>query len=72
MAVYFRNDPMNFGPRQHPVISPAELVSMAKIGEWDTSKKTNGFNKEDKVACEWAFLSAMLTLQAFDHLLSRK
>lgn len=38
LAVYFRNDSMNFGPRKHPVVDPAELVGMAKIGEWDTSK----------------------------------
>lgn len=28
-----------------------------------TNKKTNAFNKSDKEACEWAFLSAMLQLQ---------
>lgn len=38
MAVYFRNDPMNFGMRQHPIVNPADLVAMAKIGEWDVSK----------------------------------
>ena len=38
LAVYFRNDPMNFGPRKHPIVNPAELVGMAKIGEWNTSK----------------------------------
>lgn len=38
LAVYFRNDPMNFGPRKHPVVDPAELVGMAKIAEWDISK----------------------------------
>jgi len=34
------------------------------IGRWSTSKKTNSFGKSDKTACEWAFLSAMITLQA--------
>jgi len=29
-----------------------------------TNKKTNFFNKTDKEGCEWAFLSAILTLQA--------
>jgi uncharacterized protein YbjQ (UPF0145 family) len=28
-----------------------------------SNKKTNAFNKTDKRACEWAFLSAMLSLQ---------
>jgi hypothetical protein len=31
IAIYFRNDPMNFGPREHPQISPAELVGMKKL-----------------------------------------
>ncbi|MGP1716142.1 MAG: excinuclease ABC subunit A [Methylophilus sp.] len=34
-----------------------------EFGEWKTNKKTNGFNKSDQVACEWAFLSAVLELQ---------
>lgn len=34
-----------------------------EFGEWKTNKKTNGFNKSDKEACEWAFLSAALELQ---------
>lgn len=33
------------------------------LGEWKTNKKTNGFNKSDKEACEWTFLSAVLELQ---------
>jgi uncharacterized protein YbjQ (UPF0145 family) len=33
------------------------------MGEWKTNKKTNAFNKSDKEACEWAFLSAVLELQ---------
>ncbi|MGE5386495.1 MAG: excinuclease ABC subunit A [Betaproteobacteria bacterium] len=33
------------------------------FGEWKTNKKTNGFNKGDKEACEWTFLSALLELQ---------
>ncbi len=32
------------------------------LGEWVTNKKTNGFAKDDKKACEHAFLSAMLEL----------
>lgn len=31
MAVYFRNDPMNFGPRALTAVNPAELVGMARL-----------------------------------------
>lgn len=34
------------------------------IGETRTNKKTNSFNKTDKQACEWAFLGAVMALQA--------
>jgi uncharacterized protein YbjQ (UPF0145 family) len=34
-----------------------------ELGEWKTNKKTNGFNKSAKEACEWTFLSAVLELQ---------
>lgn len=34
-----------------------------ELGEWKTNKKTNSFNKSDKEACEWVFLSAVLELQ---------
>lgn len=33
------------------------------FGTFKTNKKTNAFNKSDKEACEWVFLSAMITLQ---------
>jgi uncharacterized protein YbjQ (UPF0145 family) len=33
------------------------------ILETRTNKKTNGANKSDKEACEWAFLSAMKALK---------
>jgi uncharacterized protein YbjQ (UPF0145 family) len=33
------------------------------FGEFTTSKKTNAFNKTDKAACQWAFLSAMVSLK---------
>lgn len=33
------------------------------ISEDFTNKKTNAFNKSDKDACEWVFLSAMLQLR---------
>ncbi|MCZ4304907.1 excinuclease ATPase subunit [Zoogloeaceae bacterium G21618-S1] len=45
-----------FGTQKHPKV-------VKRFGEWGTNKKTNAFGKDDKVACEWAFLSAMLSLQ---------
>lgn len=45
-----------FGKQKTPKIAQ-------KLGEWKTNKKTNGFNKSDKEACEWVFLSAALELQ---------
>ena len=45
-----------FGNQKHPEVAK-------DLGEWRTNKKTNGFNKSDKDACEWAFLSAVLELQ---------
>ena len=34
-----------------------------KLGTFTSNKKTNGFNKSDMEACNWAFLSAMMSLQ---------
>ena len=34
------------------------------MGEFSTNKKTNAFNKSDKEACQWVFLSAMLALKS--------
>lgn len=45
-----------FGNQKHPSV-------VKDFGEWKTNKKTNGFNKSDKEACEWVFLSAVLELQ---------
>ena len=45
-----------FGKQKHPSVAK-------KFGEFMSNKKTNAFNKTDKRACEWAFLSAMLSLQ---------
>lgn len=47
---------MYFGNQNHPSVAKT-------LGEWKTNKKTNGFGKSDKTACEWAFLSAVLELQ---------
>ncbi|WP_341502061.1 excinuclease ABC subunit A [Gallaecimonas sp. GXIMD4217] len=33
------------------------------FGEYRTNKKTNAFNKSDKEACQWVFLSAMKSLK---------
>lgn len=45
-----------FGSQQHP--TPASTY-----GAYTANKKTNFANKSDKEGCEWAFLSAMLSLQ---------
>lgn len=45
-----------FGNQKHPKIQRS-------FGKFSTSKKTNAFNKSDKQACEWAFLSAVIQLQ---------
>jgi len=45
-----------FGEQPHPPISES-------FGTFTSNKKTNAFAKKDKTACEWAFLSAMLSFQ---------
>jgi hypothetical protein len=45
-----------WGPQQHP---KAQQV----VGSITSNKKTNAFNKTDKGACDWTFLSAVLALQ---------
>ena len=38
--------------------------SVVKVfGTWPTQKKTNAFNKTDEFACQWALLSALLSLK---------
>lgn len=34
-----------------------------RFGSWPTQKKTNAFNKTDEFACQWALLSALLSLK---------
>ena len=46
-----------FGDAKHPAIDKDR-------GVYTSNKKTNAFNKTDKEACEWAFLSAMISLQS--------
>jgi len=45
-----------FGSGVHPAVATS-------FGVYTSNKKTNGTNKTDKEACEWAFLSAMLSFQ---------
>jgi hypothetical protein len=44
-----------FGTQKYP-------TPTTKLGETRTNKKTNFFNKTDIEGCEWAFLSAMISL----------
>ncbi|MDP2432556.1 MAG: excinuclease ABC subunit A [Pseudomonadota bacterium] len=45
-----------FAGQPHPTV-------VKSLGTWPTNKKTNAFGKSDTEACNWVFLSAMLTLQ---------
>ncbi len=45
-----------FGDAKHRTV-------VKKFGEWPTQKKTNAFNKTDEYACQWALLSALLSLK---------
>lgn len=45
-----------FAGQPHPTV-------IKELGTWPTNKKTNAFGKSDVEACNWVFLSAMLTLQ---------
>jgi hypothetical protein len=45
-----------FGTQGHNAVT-------SNFGEFMSNKKTNAFNKTDKEACQWVFLSAMLTFQ---------
>ena len=45
-----------FGNQEHGQI-------VKNLGEFRTNKKTNAFNKSDKEACQWVFLSALLSLK---------
>ena len=45
-----------FGDQKHGNVTK-------KFGEFRTNKKTNAFNKSDKEACQWVFLSALLSLK---------
>ena len=45
-----------FGDAAHPAVERS-------FGTFTSNKKTNAVGKSDKMACEWAFLSAMLSFQ---------
>jgi hypothetical protein len=45
-----------FGDQEHPAVDENH-------GEYTSNKKTNAFGKSDLKACQWAFLSAMISLQ---------
>jgi hypothetical protein len=45
-----------FGDQKHP-------AAKTTLGTYTANKKTNFANKSDKEGCEWAFLSAMLSLK---------
>jgi uncharacterized protein YbjQ (UPF0145 family) len=46
-----------FGDQPHPPVRE-------RLGQGVSNKKTNALNKSDKRACEWVFLSALLSLEA--------
>jgi len=45
-----------FGKSGHPAV-------LKKFGNCVTNKKTNSFGKPDEEACNWAMLSALITMQ---------
>jgi hypothetical protein len=49
-----------WGKQKHPGVEK-------KLGEFTSNKKTNFFGKSDKDGCEWAWLSAMISLQERAH-----
>jgi len=46
-----------FGDQEHPAVE-------SELGTYTSNKKTNGVGKSDQKACQWAFLSAMVSLQS--------
>ncbi len=51
-----KNISFYFGNQKHPRV-------IKKLGNFMSNKKTNAFGKSDEKACNWAFLSAMLSFQ---------
>ena len=52
-----KNVRLYFGDQRHPRVAQ-------KFGTYTSNKKTNGVNKTDPEACQWAFLSAIVSLQS--------
>lgn len=48
--------PLYWGDQEHPAVA-------RRLGTFTANRKTNAFNKSDLEACQWAFLSAVLSLQ---------
>lgn len=46
-----------FADQPHPPVRE-------RLGQGVSNKKTNALNKSDKQACEWVFLSALISLEA--------
>jgi uncharacterized protein YbjQ (UPF0145 family) len=51
------------GPDVKFFFGPDAPKSAKVVGTWVSNKKANFVGKSDKDACEWAFLSAMLSLR---------
>lgn len=49
-----------WGKQSHPAVTQ-------RLGVFTSNKKTNFFGKSDKEGCEWAWLSAMISLQERAH-----
>lgn len=45
-----------FGSQKHP-------KALSKLGSDVSNRKTNAFGKSDEIACNWAFLSALVALE---------
>ena len=43
--------------------SESQVKIKKTFGEWRSLKKTNAFNKTDEFACQWAMMSALISLK---------
>ena len=43
--------------------STSQVKILRTFGEWPSLKKTNAFNKTDEFACQWALMSALISLK---------
>jgi len=51
----------NFSVSAGQITENGQRFTVRPIGEFQSNKKTNAVGKSDKQACEWAFLSALLS-----------